>query len=188
MKLLLVSLVGVALLIANGNITFSYLSGSDDSGVATLESPTVRDVLAVMDAARPEANDLDNAQINGLVTRVATTANRSSVRLLERELPELAPRLDRKIRMLSAQISRQRPSTSIGWKCRATTIRFLARQRLLFRRFGDAVARHRATRGRVIRFSADSKNLQSWYASGIGSCTARATPAERAAIESALGG
>jgi hypothetical protein len=191
MKLVVVLLAGVLVLIANGNITFSYWSGSDDPGAASSaapSSPTVRDVLALMGAATPPENDLDNAQINGLVTRVATTRGTAAIRLLERELPGLARRLDRKIRILSAQVARQSPKTSIGRKCRAATLRFLARQRVLFRRFGDGAARHGATRRGINRFTADAAKLQTSFTQSIGSCTAGATSAERAAIESALGG
>jgi len=191
MKLFLALLVaGVALLVANGNITFYWLDARDTQAAppAQMDTPTVRDVLAILGAATPDATDLDNAQMNGLLTRVATTADESAVQLLERELSTLAPRIDRRIRLLIAEVADQRVTTMVGRECRATTVRFLGRQRVLFRRFGSTVARRGATRSGVMRLLRDNRRLQESYSSNVASCTAGATPEERAAIESAFQG
>jgi hypothetical protein len=194
MKLLVVALVVAlagALLVANGNITFGYSSASGDSPVASSDgprSPTVRDVFAVIDAATLDAADLDNAQINALVAHVAATRDRTSTRLLQRELPQLSRRLDRKAQVLYARVARSPVTTRVGAKCRDTALRFLARQRRVFRRFAHQVARDGATPAAVDRFAARVGRVSTWYANQLRVCTAGATPDDRAAIEAALTG
>jgi hypothetical protein len=187
MKILVVVLVGVVLLIVNGNITFGSWSGADEPQAGSSEAPksrVVRDVLSVMDAATVEANDLDDAQMSGLVTRVITRRDPAASRLLARELPQLSRRLDHRIRTMYAAVARTHVSTAIGRKCRATTLRFLTRQRLLFRQFAHHVARHGAPPPFVDGFAARAGRVQTWYANGIRSCMTGAAPDERAAIVS----
>jgi hypothetical protein len=189
-KLLALPIVGVVLLIANGNITFDYAFWSETSAPSSdrPRSPTVREVFAVMDAATANPSDLDNAQINALVERVQTTRNRTATRLLRRELPGLARRLDRKIEALYGRVARSRVTTAVGVKCRRVTLRFLGRQRLVFRGFARQVALRGATPGSVDRFSTRVARLSAWYAGQIRSCSAGASSADRSVIDAAVSG
>jgi len=187
-KLLALPIVGVVLLIANGNVTFDYSFWSESSAPSSNEprSPTVREVFAVIDAATADPNDLDDAQINALVERVQATRNRAATTLLRRELPGLARRLDRKNEALYGRVARSRVTTAVGVKCRTATLRFLARQRLVFRAFARQVALRGTTPGSVDHFSARVAHLSAWYAGQIRSCAAGAAPADRSAIEAAI--
>jgi hypothetical protein len=189
-KLVAVLIVGIVLLIAHGNISFDYSFGSSSPPASSTEprSPVVREVFAVMDAATAAPNDLDNAQINALVGRVQSTRTRAATRLLQRELPALARRLDRKIDALHRRVARLRLETPVGVKCRAATLRFLVRQRLVFRAFAHQVALRGVTPGSVDRFSARVGRVSAWYAAQIRSCAAGAAPADRSAIEAAISG
>lgn len=187
-KLLALPILGVVLLIANGNITLDYGFWSESSAPSAKEprSPTVREVFAVIDAATADPSDLDNAQINALVERVQATRNRAATTLLERELPGLARRLDRRIEALYGRVARSRVTTAVGVKCRLVTLRFLGRQRLVFRAFARQVALRGASPGSVDRFSTRVARLSAWYAGQIQSCAAGAAPADRSAIEAAI--
>jgi len=191
-KLLALPIVGVVfvLLIANGNITFDYSSSSESSAPSSNEprSPTVREVFAVIDAATAGPNDLDDAQINALVERVQATRNRAATTLLQRELPGLARRLDRKIEALHGRVARTRVTTSVGVKCRSATLRFLGRQRVVFRAFARQVALRGATPGSVDRFTTRVARVSAWYRGQIRACAAGAAPADRSAIEAAVSG
>ena len=192
MKLVVVLIAGLGLvaLVANGNISFDYSSGSGPRTASPAEprSPAAREVFAVMDAATADPHDLDNAQINALVERVQSTRTRAATRLLEHELPSLARRLDRKIELLHRRVARSRVETRVGVKCRAATLRFLVRQRRVFRGFAHQVALRGATPASVDRFRARVGRVSAWYAAQIRSCTAGAAPADRSAIEAAVRG
>jgi len=188
-KLLALPIVGVVLLIAHGNITFDHSFSSESSAPSSKEprSP-VREVFAVIDAATADPDDLDNAQINALVEHVQTTRNGTSTRILQRELPGLARRLDRKIEAMHGRVARSRVITAVGVKCRAATLRFLGRQRLVFRAFARQVAFRGATPRSVDRFSSRVARLSAWYSGQIRSCAAGAAPADRAAIVATVTG
>lgn len=186
MKVLIVlGVVGLVLLVANGNIDFDYSSGSNDSAVASDEvarSATVRDVLAVIDTGAPAPTDLEIAQLHGLVRRVVTRRNRAATSLLEREWPQLSRHLDRNIGVLSARVARLPLTTRVGERCRAAAIRVLAHQRVVLRRFTRQIAREGATPTAVERLAAHLTGLP------IDSCVVGASREDRAAIEAAFDG
>jgi hypothetical protein len=187
--LLLAAIVGVGLLIASGNITFDYSFSSGPQASASDEprSQTVRDVFAVFAAATPDSADLDNAQINALASRVHSDRDRAATRLFERELPSLARRLDRKLDRLSRRVAKTPVETQVGRKCRAVTLRFLDRQRHTFRTFARGIARRGATPAAIDRHVERWGRISAWYATQLRSCAAGAAPADRAAIDAAIG-
>jgi hypothetical protein len=197
MKLVLVAIVLVVLLAASGNLKVEFWAGSSAAPATTpppgttrvdMRSATVRDVVAVTNAATVAPDDLDDAQLNALLTRYESDHDGAALAAVDRAMPGFSHRVDRKIRKLSRRVASIRVTTAVGDRCRRTMLTFLSRQRGVFARFALRVERDGAAGAAVDRFIRALRRGQAWYANALHTCTARASRKDREALEPVLAG
>jgi hypothetical protein len=194
MKIVLVAIALVVLLAASGNLKVEFWAGSSAAPVAPeathldMRSATVRDVVAVTSAASVAADDLDEAQINGLLARYESDRDAAALAAIERAMPGFSRRVDRGIRRLSRRVASTHVTTAVGDRCRSMTSSFLNRQRLVFARFALQVKRNGATSAAVDRFIRSLRHVNGSYPHALHTCTARASREDREALKPLLAG
>jgi hypothetical protein len=193
MRFVLAGIALVVLLVASGTLKVEFWAGSSAAPAAPptrvdMRSATVRDVVAVTDAARVRADDLDEAQINGLLTRYESDRRAAALASIDRAMPGFSRRVDLGIRRLSRQVESTRVTTKVGDRCRRATLTFLRRQRLVFARFARDVKRDGATSAEVDRFMRTLRSLNASYPSALHRCTAQASREDREALAPLLDG
>ena len=191
MKIVLVAIALVVLLAASGNLTVDFWAGPSAAPTTTtvdMHSATVRDVVAVTSAATVAPNDLDDAQINALRARYESDRDGAALAAIDRAMPGFSHRVDREIRELSRRVASVRVATAVGARCRRSTLKFLNRKRVVFRRFALHVERDGSTGPTVQGFIRGVRRADAWYASALHTCTARASRKDRAALKPVLPG
>jgi hypothetical protein len=196
MRVVLVAIVLVVLLVASGVIKVEFWAGSSAAPATTpapetrvdMRSATVRDFVAVANAATAASDDLDQAQLNGLLARYESDRDAAALAAIDRAMPGFSYRVDRRIRKLSRRVASVRVTTAVGDRCRGTTLRFLNRQRVVFARFGLNVKRTGATSVAVDRFIRALQRTHAWYGDALHTCTAKASRKDREALEPLLSG
>jgi hypothetical protein len=196
MKIVLVAIVLVVLLVASGVLKVEFWAGSS-AAPATRQAPTtridmrsatVRDFVAVADAATAASDDLDQAQLNGLLTRYESDRDAAALAAIDRAMPGFSHRVDRRIRKLSRRVASVGVTTAVGHQCRRTTLTFLNRQRVVFARFALQVKRDGATSPAVDRFIRALQRSHVSYGDALRTCTAKASRRDREALEPLLSG
>ena len=197
MKIVLVVIALVVLLAASGVLKVHFSAGSSAGSAMTpapaptrvdMRSATVRDVVAVINAAAFDPNDLDEAQIDGLLTRYQTDHDGAALAAIDRAMPGISHLADRKIRGVSRRVASTRVTTAVGDRCRRITLTFLNRKREVFARFILNVERNGATSPAVDRFIGAIGRANAWYANALHTCTAKASLKDRQTLESVLPG
>jgi hypothetical protein len=103
-------------------------------------------------------------------------------------MPNFAHRVDRKIRELSRRVASVRVATAVGARCRRSTLKFLNRKRVVFRRFALHVERDGSNGPTVHGFIRGIRRADAWYANALHTCTARAARKDREALEPVVSG
>lgn len=194
MKFVLVAIVLIVLLAASGNLKVEFWAGGSSDAPAAPEttqidmrSATVRDVVAVASAASVPPDDLDQAQINGLVARYESDRDAAALRAFERAMPGFSRRVDRGLQRLSQRVASMRVTTAVGDRCRRATLGVIKRQRAVFAHFALVVKRNGATSTAVERFIRALRRGGASYPNVLQGCTAEASPEDREALEPILG-
>ena len=197
MKIVLVLIALVVLLAATGVLKVDFWVGSSAAPATTpapaptrvdMRSATVRDVVALANAATVASDDLDAAQLKGLTARWESDRDAAALAAIDRAMPDVAYRIDGSIRKLSRRVASTRVTTAVGGRCRGATLTFLNRQRVVFARFAFHVKRHGATGSAVDRLILGFRRTQAWYGEALHTCTARASRQDREALQPVLAG
>ena len=197
MKIVLVAIALVVLLAASGNLKVEFWARSSAAPATTpapattrvdMRSATVRDVVAVTNAATVAPDDLDEAQLNGLLARYERDGDGAALAAIDRAMPGFSHRVDRAIRKLSRRVASISVTTAVGDRCRRTTLKFLNAKRVVFGRFALHVERDGATGPAVDRFIRGLRRADAWYANALHTCTAKASRKDREALEPVLAG
>jgi hypothetical protein len=187
--LLLLLAVGVVFfVVSHGEFHFSTSSSAEPFGVLDARpSAAVVEVQTVAIASTSTQADEAVIEIRELLQRASYLSLAKGAALIRRRLPALVSVVEKDVPVAQSRIAALPVRTPTGSSCRHVVLELFTRERHNIRVFASEVFAHHGTWPAVDRFMSPENAKARWYVRQVARCTKHAAPADRPALEDALG-